>query len=258
HNIQRVAMPDGSVRNEGDVQVRVQPYEISFRAILPKAAEADNLLVPVCLSATHISYGSIRMEPVFMVLGQSAATAACQAIDAGRSVQEIDTKALAARLLADDQVLEWKGPKRRSALDPRRLPGIVMDDTQAQLEGDWVEGQTTGGFIGSHYLHDGRQQQGAKRARFVIPIEKSGSYEVRLAYTTLANRATNVPVTIEAADGQHQVTVNERREPAVDKLFQPLGTFHFERGKPAIVVISNAHADGYVIVDAVQLLPKPR
>ncbi|HEX3656918.1 MAG TPA: FAD-dependent oxidoreductase [Pirellulales bacterium] len=257
HNTQRYVDETGHARNEGDVEVHgFSPYPIAYRSIVPKAGECGNLLVPVCLSASHIAYGSIRMEPVFMVLGQSAATAACQAIDAGRSVQEIDTKALAARLLADDQVLEWKGPKRRSNIDPRRLPGIVMDDTQAQLEGDWVEGQTTGGFICSHYLHDGRQQQGAKRARFVIPIEKSGSYEVRLAYTTLANRATNVPVTIEAADGQHQVTVNERREPAVDKLFQPLGTFRFERGKPAVVVVSNAKADGYVIVDAVQLLPK--
>ena len=76
-----------------------------------------------------------------------------------------------------------------------------MDDTRAQLEGEWVESSTASGFVGSRYLHDGRQQQGAKRGRFVVPIEHSGRYEVRLAYTPLGNRASNVQVTIDAADG---------------------------------------------------------
>ena len=78
HNVQRYVGPDGTVVNEGDVQVGgFSPYAISYRSIVPKKAECENLLVPVCLSASHIAYGSIRMEPVFMVLGQSAATAAC-------------------------------------------------------------------------------------------------------------------------------------------------------------------------------------
>jgi hypothetical protein len=81
HHVQRHLDAKGHVRNEGDVQVRVAgPYPISYRALVPKSAECANLLVTVALSASHIAYGSIRMEPVFMVLGQSAATAAALAI----------------------------------------------------------------------------------------------------------------------------------------------------------------------------------
>ncbi len=109
HNIQRYIDKNGYVRNEGDVQVHdFPPYPISYRSIVPKESECTNLLVPVCVSATHIAFGSIRMEPVFMVLGQSAATAALQAINEGISVQKIDYQKLHYRLLVDKQILEWK------------------------------------------------------------------------------------------------------------------------------------------------------
>jgi hypothetical protein len=101
HNCQRVVV-NGMVKNEGDVQVGgFPPYPIAYRSITPKRAECVNLLVPVCLSASHIAYGSIRMEPVFMVLGQSAAMAASMAIDSKCAVQEIDVKALQEKLQAD-------------------------------------------------------------------------------------------------------------------------------------------------------------
>jgi len=90
------------------VQVRVpQPYGISWRTLLPQADECSNLIVPVCLSATHIALGSIRMEPVYMVLGQSAATAACLAIERQESLHRLPYSVLQARLLADGQVLRW-------------------------------------------------------------------------------------------------------------------------------------------------------
>ncbi len=108
HNIQRMAR-NGRAENEGDVQVPpMRPYPMSYRSIVPKRSEAENLLVPICLSASHIAYGSIRMEPVFMILGQSAATAACLAIKDNVSVQKVDYAKLRARLLADKQVLEWQ------------------------------------------------------------------------------------------------------------------------------------------------------
>ena len=107
HNVQRYVKPDGFVQNEGDIGVKPkQPYKISYESIVPKKGECENLLVPVCVSSSHIAFGSIRMEPVFMILGQSAATAACQAIDQSSSVQEIDRKELRVRLLEDGQVLE--------------------------------------------------------------------------------------------------------------------------------------------------------
>ncbi len=106
HNCQRL-VKGGRAENEGDVQVGgFPPYPVSYRSIVPKAGECANLLVPICLSATHIAYGSIRMEPVFMILGQSAATAAALAMDAKSSVQKVPYEALQARLLADKQVLQ--------------------------------------------------------------------------------------------------------------------------------------------------------
>lgn len=109
HNVQRYVDARGQVRNEGDVQVGgFPPYPIAYRSIIPRRSECTNLLVPVCLSASHIAYGSIRMEPVFMVLGQSAATAACHSLDAGVDLQDVDLEQLQARLRADGQVLEWR------------------------------------------------------------------------------------------------------------------------------------------------------
>lgn len=105
HNVQRY-VKDHAAINEGDVEVGVaRPYPVSYRAIVPRASECHNLLVPVCLSASHIAYGSIRMEPVFMVLGQSAATAAAQAMRAAAPLQRIEYEELRARLKADGQVL---------------------------------------------------------------------------------------------------------------------------------------------------------
>ncbi|MFC4807940.1 FAD-dependent oxidoreductase [Paenibacillus sp. GCM10023250] len=105
HNCRRIVL-DGRCVNEGNVEISpTGPYPVSYRAIVPKTEECTNLLVPVCLSASHIAYGSIRMEPVFMILGQSAATAAAMALEKGCAVQEVDYKALRLRLELDGQRL---------------------------------------------------------------------------------------------------------------------------------------------------------
>ncbi|MHC4439106.1 MAG: FAD-dependent oxidoreductase [Planctomycetota bacterium] len=107
HNVQRYVDEKGCARNEGDIQINPGgPYPISYGSLVPKASECTNLLVPVCVSSSHIAYGSIRMEPVFMILGQSAATAAVFAIDSNIDVQNVDYSRLRARLLVDGQVLE--------------------------------------------------------------------------------------------------------------------------------------------------------
>ncbi|MEZ6045123.1 MAG: FAD-dependent oxidoreductase [Planctomycetaceae bacterium] len=124
HNIQRHIV-DGHVINEGDVQVGgFSPYPISYRSIRPRKSECRNLLVPMCLSSTHIAYGSIRMEPVFMVLGQSAATAACQAIDDEVDVQDVDIEKLQNKLLDDKQVLAWTGPTKKPPISLSDLEGL--------------------------------------------------------------------------------------------------------------------------------------
>ncbi|MBC8406382.1 MAG: FAD-dependent oxidoreductase [Planctomycetes bacterium] len=106
HHVQRHLDSNGHVRNEGDVEVGgFPPYPISYRSIIPRREEVQNLLVPVCLSSSHIAFGSIRMEPVFMILGQSAATAACLAIDDNVAVQDVDYGKLKKQLIADKQRL---------------------------------------------------------------------------------------------------------------------------------------------------------
>jgi hypothetical protein len=107
HNAQRLVQ-NGRVRNEGDVQIKVpKPYPISYRAIVPRAGECGNLLVTFALSASHTSFGSIRMEPVFMMISQSAAAAAALAIDRHVPVQQVDYSKLAHQLKADGQMLVW-------------------------------------------------------------------------------------------------------------------------------------------------------
>ena len=123
HNCRRLVIDGHAVENEGDVQVSPsKPYPISFRSIVPKQKECENPgRARVPSSATHIAYGSIRMEPVFMVLGQSAATIAAAAIDEHAAVQKIDYSKLRDRLLKDGQVLEWKKQVGRLLRERRRL-----------------------------------------------------------------------------------------------------------------------------------------
>ena len=110
HHVRRQVCADGYARNEGDVEVKVgangkgfEPYPIDYGAVLPKRAECENLIVPVCMSASHIAFGSIRMEPVFFALGQVAGTAGSMAAAKGIAVQDVPYGELSARLLADGQ-----------------------------------------------------------------------------------------------------------------------------------------------------------
>lgn len=107
HNVQRYVTSEGYVQNEGDIGVSLsEPYEISYDALVPKREECANLIVPVCLSSSHIAYGSIRMEPVFMILGQSAGTAAAIAVENNVSVQDIPYETLRKHLIKGGQVLK--------------------------------------------------------------------------------------------------------------------------------------------------------
>ncbi len=111
HNVQRYITPEGYVQNEGDIGVPTGgPYEIALGSLLPRRAQAENLVVPVCVSSSHIAFGSIRMEPVFMILGQSAATAAVMAIEAKTAVQDVPYDRLRERLVKDGQILSYTAP----------------------------------------------------------------------------------------------------------------------------------------------------
>jgi hypothetical protein len=121
HNIQRIVTKDGFVMNEGDMQVAVKPYQIPYRVMLPKRSEVRNLLVPVCFSASHVAYSSLRMEPQYMILGHAAGVAARMAIEGKLAVQDIDSAALTGKLAEQGAVIEyhpspprptWKGFKQ--------------------------------------------------------------------------------------------------------------------------------------------------
>lgn len=255
HNTQRYVTPEGNVRNEGDIQVSPGgPYPISYLSIVPKKEECTNLLVPVCVSSSHIAFGSIRMEPVFMILGQSATTAAALALEDGIAVQDVDYDALKAILLKDGQVLEMERNPRPITvhLDPKKMDGVVLDDSDAELTGSWTASSSSPVYVGPGYLHDGNVYKGKTSARWEASLDP-GSYEVRISCVPNANRASNVPVTIVHADGTETVQLNQKKGPDKSKELSPLGTYRFDG--QAVVVINTQDTDGYVIVDGIQFLP---
>lgn len=259
HNVQRYVTPEGYVQNEGDIGVSTRgPYQIAYGSLVPKSGQASNLLVPVCVSSSHIAFGSIRMEPVFMILGQSAATAAAMAIDADIAVQDVPYPKLRERLIHDGQVLESSdtAPRRQVNIDPRNLPGVVVDDTEARLTGQWTESTALSPFVGVGYRHDGHAADGKSTARFETRLPRAGRYEVRLGYSAQDNRASRVAVTVHHLSGERTVFVSQKLQPPIDNLFVSLGVFDFGANQPAAVVVSNQGADGHVIIDAVQWLPK--
>ena len=257
HNCRRIVR-DGHVENEGDVQIGVKPYPISYRSIIPKQAECENLFVPVCLSATHVAYGSIRMEPVFMIMGQSSATAACMAIDANVPVQKVAYAPLREQLLKDGQVLVWD-PKAsghtRDDVEAPKLPGIVLDDADAKREGEWTEGSLyRTQHIGTGYIHDANAEKGKLKLTWNVTNPEDGTYDIIFHFPPNANRATNVPVSIAVAGlPAKTVTVNEREKSGAASL----GKFTLNRGTGVTITLSNKDTDGFVVADGVQLLKVP-
>ena len=253
HNVRRYIKEDGFVQNEGDIGVSPRgPYGIDFGSLVPKQEQCTNLVVPVCVSSSHIAFGSIRMEPVFMILAQSAATAAAMAIDENIPVQQLDYEKLQERLVADGQRLEYliTGPY---GVAQKSLPGYVLDDFDAELVGAW-NGGGLARYVGIGYMHDANLDKGKMKATFRFENLTPGSYDVRLSYSPNANRASNTPVDIVAKNTSVRKKVNQKEKPPIDDLFVSLGTYEF--GNTATVVVSNEDTDGHVIVDAVQLLER--
>jgi len=255
HNCQRI-VKDGRAENEGDVQVPpMKPYPISYRSLVPKQSQCENLFVPVCMAASHIAYGSIRMEPVFMILAESATEAAVLALDEKIPVQKVNYAKLRARLLADKQILDWtNATPARAAVSALKLDGLVLDDRDAAKAGDWVESSVVGHHVGHGYVHDGNGHKGEMTVTFTPAIPASGEYELVLISTPNANRASNVPVTVSIVGNpgrtiqEKVVRVNERSAST-----HSLGRFELPRGQATKVIVSNRDTDGFVVVDGLQV-----
>lgn len=254
HNIQRYITPEGHVQNEGDIGTSTKgPYEIAYGSLVPKKGQGANLLVPVACSASHIAYGSIRMEPVFMILGQSAATAAAMAMDAGIAVQDVPYEKLRAVLLKDGQVLHYDGPKTSRGVDPKSIKGIVVDDADAKKTGEWKESAAAKAFIGDGYSHDENAKDGKARALFAAKLDKGGEYRIFFAAPHNNNRATNALVEIHHMGGVQRMKLDLRApSPGDGVCWHDLGTYEYAPGDTSEVIISNKDADGYVVVDAVR------
>jgi lysophospholipase L1-like esterase len=140
--------------------------------------------------------------------------------------------------------------------DPAQLPGIIVDDTAATLEGTWQYSTHTPPYVGLGYLHDQKSDKGRRSVTFTPSLPHAGLYEVRISHCYNVRRATTTPVTVTHADGATTVIINQQQVPEHAKLFRTIGRFRFEAGQGGSVRISNDGTDGrYVIADAVQFIP---
>jgi hypothetical protein len=268
HDCQRVGTAE-FVINEGTIMpVRIPgrkhgyAYHIPYRAITPKSAECDNLLVPVALSCTHVGISSIRVEPTWMILGQSAGIAAAMSAKQKLAVQKLPYPALRERLLAQKQVLDLPvlahlppEPKGAMNIDPKTLPGIVLDNEQAELKGEWSHSSGFKPHIGTGYLHDDKRGDGQSAATFRFKAPKPGKYDLRMAYSAHETRATKVPVTIESGGRKTEIKVDQTQPLPAGEAFRSIGTVELDGD--STITLKNKETDGFVIIDALQLLPVP-
>jgi hypothetical protein len=255
HNVQRIVV-NGQVKNEGNVEVGgFGPYPISYRAITPKEDDAQNLLVPVCLSATHIAYGSIRMEPVFMVLAQSAATAATMAIDEGSSVQDVNVKSLQTELRLNP-LADWTLPEILVDNDDERH--ISLSTKRWQVNND-------GGYGKSFLIYDPSDKKlldskelKIETARFHGNAQKPGMYNLFIYIPKIENPTEFTSITI--SDG---IKTNERLirtgtmqvEGQTSGEWVSLGQQLIVKGKRPWIEVSTKGATGRVVADAVIWVP---
>jgi hypothetical protein len=183
------------------------------------------------------------------------------AVNGRTSVQEVDTDRLKAKLLAQKAVLDPAAvpvpetPGGGEKLAAVLLKGIVVDDKNAKVTGEWKESRSVGKYVGDGYLHDDNADKGKKSVRFTPKLPGTGAYEVFLHYTPASNRATNVPVIVHCKTGEKTVTVDQKKDPGPDGSVS-LGTFPFDAGESGWVEVRTTDSNGYVVADAVRFVEK--
>lgn len=248
HNCDRQVV-NGVVKNEGNVEVGdFPPYPISYKAIVPKRKDANNLLVPVCLSASHIAYGSIRMEPVFMVLAQSAAVAACLSIDKNRIIQDVDVTSIQHIL-------------KENPLADKSVREILIDNDntkQVTVLGDWTVDYKTNSAYGANFLIDNSKGKVSKSVKYTPEIEFTGEYSIYIYFPKLQNGSSREIVNIFDGNTIVEKTIYQS-DVVVDGQtsgeWVNIGKYNLGAGKNAYVEISNKNADNIIAADAVLFLP---
>ncbi|RZK79456.1 MAG: FAD-dependent oxidoreductase [Pedobacter sp.] len=246
HNCDRLVV-NGMVKNEGNVEVGgFSPFPISYRSIVPKRSEVNNLLVPVCLSASHIAFGSIRMEPVFMVLAQSAAVAATIAIDKKISIQDVDVNEIKAVLKVNPKA-DFRRPD---------IISEVVDHKNVEVAGVWEKVEAKG--YGKYYLvntstsgetsvkfgFDNKSKSGKYKAYYYYPKGKQDAEEIQLELYN-GKEKKNIPLSLKDVKIQGQTT----------STWVEIGDFDFNFSSNAYLKVLTKDAKGDVAANAVLLVP---
>jgi hypothetical protein len=251
HNCQRVVVTINGVdmvKNEGDVQVGgFGPYPIGYGALVPKRTECTNLTVPVCLSASHIAYGSIRMEPVFMVLGQTAAVAAVSALNAQVAIQEVNVREI-QQILTSNPLLDGSKPE------------ILVDDAQnSQVipTGNWTQERNKKGCYGSSLFVTNATTDPDTKVIFKSPAGLQGRYSLYFYLPNLEKNSTLFHWEIKHGSKKSSIKIQlEGAKSTLKGEWISLGDFDFKTKHPAEAILYAKGANGLVPADAILWVPK--
>ena len=252
HNCQRVVV-NGMIKNEGNVEIGgFGPYPISYRSVIPKAEECKNIFVPVCLSASHIAYGSIRMEPVFMVLSQSAAVAACMAIDNKQTVQQVDVGKLQL-ILKDNPLLDGS------------IPEVLVDnddEQNVQIEGRWQRksSEEKQGYTGNYgpSMLVAEKSSEKQSVKFIPLIKTPGTYTLYAYFPKIPQSTASTYFIVFDGKASKEVIINNSAvqvEGQTSGEWVSLGAYVLPQGNHSYVSVTNKGADGAIVADAVLFVP---
>ena len=249
HNCQRIVIEKNGkmmVKNEGNVEIYGGlPYDVSYRCLTPKREECDNLLVPVCLSASHIAYGSIRMEPVFMLLAQSAAKAACLAVDAGVKVQEVDVTEI-QRMYEEDPLLDGTPAD------------IVVDDADVDAPAAWRRIEKNNGYGRSYLVLDPTSE--AQSLRYSFDVKSDGRYEIYTYFIRRDESSKRTELLLSDGNAEKTIVLNADEIEILGQTsgeWVSLGEYDLKSGKAGFVEFTNkGNVSGQICADAVLLVKK--
>jgi hypothetical protein len=255
HPVERLAI-NGVATWEGGMGTGVpEPYPVSYRSIIPSVGQCQNLFSTFAMSASHVGFASIRLEPVFMMTSHAAGDAAAFAIDDNVPVQSVNYQKLAAQLTADGQILSW------NTVQPVNTNGIIMTVTNASgitRSSGWSSGSNQGGWPlpSGPYLYDSTASSG-QYVRFTPNLTTNGYYDVYVWWVYASNRATNVPVVVVSASATNVVTINQTIN--CTNWYKVASSNYFNIGTGGSVTITNGGIkgliNGYAIANAVRFMP---